>query len=75
MKETLADDLAYRSMYYYLEDLYKLTGSDEIGGMLGYMALLEDGMPADPAVTEDWAKAVERAKYDVESIKFRIVED
>ena len=39
MKETLADDLAYRSMYYYLEDLYKLTGSDEIGGMLGYMAL------------------------------------
>ncbi len=71
--ENLAQDEAYRSMYYYLEDYYKLTGSDEIGGMLGYMALLEDGSPADAAVLDDWRNAVARAKKDVESIKFKII--
>ena len=73
--QNLAFDEAYRSMYYFLEDYYNLTGSDEIGGMLGYMALLEDGSPADGGVLDDWQKAVARAKKDVESVKFRIIND
>lgn len=68
----LGEDIAYRSMYYYLQNYYQLTGSDEIGGMLGYMAILEDGSPADPAVREDWAKAVARARQDTESVKFKL---
>jgi hypothetical protein len=70
----LIDDVAYRSMFCFLEDHYRRTGCDVIGGMLSDLSILEDGGPGDPAVTEDWAKAVERARLDVESIKFRIVE-
>lgn len=52
---------AYSAMFYFLEQLYKRTGSDELGGLLGGMALLADGSPADPAVSRDWQNAVEYA--------------
>ena len=40
---------AYVAMYQYLKRIYDLTGSDELGGLLGSMSLLPDGQPADPA--------------------------
>ena len=66
---------AYRSMVYFLEDYYELTKSDEIGGMLGGLALLSDGRPADDACWEDWLKAVKRAQNDSESVKLKILND
>lgn len=71
----LSEDVAYRSMFYFLQDYYQLTESDEIGGLLGGMALLEDGGPADAAVAEDWQKAVERARHDLETVKFRLIDE
>jgi hypothetical protein len=49
---------AYVAMYQYLKRIYDLTGSDELGGLLGSMSLLPDGQPADPAAWSDWLRAV-----------------
>ena len=51
--EKLTIDEAYRSMYYFLEDYYRMTKSDDIGGMLGSLAILEDGYTADEAAWHD----------------------
>jgi hypothetical protein len=53
--------VAYKAMVKYLENLYKLTESDDIAGFLGSMTLLEDGNPADQAVWDDWIDAVNKA--------------
>lgn len=52
---------AYMAMFYYLENLYQLTGSDDLGGFLGGMVILDDKSPADPAVMSDWEKALNKA--------------
>ncbi len=53
---------AYKAMYIYIENLYKMTNSDDLAGFLGNMAILEDGKPADGAVWNDWLDAVKKAK-------------
>ena len=53
-------------MFYYLERLYDETNSDELGGLLGSMILLEDGRPSDPAVWSDWEEAIVKAKAKTE---------
>ena len=35
-----------------------LSESDEIGGLLGGLSLLDDGQPADPTYASDWAATV-----------------
>lgn len=65
--------LAYRSTVYFLEDLYELTEYPEVGEILGPMSILQDGSPADPAVRKNWKKAVDRAKWDTESVMCRFV--
>ena len=57
----MTDKQAYTAMFHFLEQAYKRTGSNELGGILGGMSLLEDGSPADSAMTEDWRQAVEYA--------------
>lgn len=61
MNEKLSIRQAYAAMYWYLDRYYQHTRSDEIGGLLGSMSLLQGGSPADPAIWPDWLKAVERA--------------
>ncbi|MEO1211089.1 MAG: hypothetical protein AAFX78_16305 [Cyanobacteria bacterium J06638_20] len=51
---------AYLAMFSFLENLYKRTKSDDLGGLLGGMSLLEDGSPADPAMWNDWLASLER---------------
>ena len=53
---------AYLAMYSFLESEYKLTKSDEIGGLLGDLSLLQDGSSADPAAEQQWSEAVKKAK-------------
>jgi hypothetical protein len=48
-------------MYAFLEHYYQLTQSDEVGAMLGWMSMLEDGETADPAVWGEWLQAVQQA--------------
>ncbi len=62
MNLNLTEKQAYMAMFFYLEELYMKTKSDDLGGFLGSMVLLKDGKPVDSAVWEDWKKAVEKAK-------------
>jgi len=58
---TMTDKQAYAAMYYFLEELWKRTKSDDLGNLLGDMSLLPDGSPADAAIVNDWRQAVEYA--------------
>ncbi len=53
---------AYKAMFYFLENLYHLTKSEDLAGFLGSMMLLEDGSTADPAYWEDWLNAIKKLK-------------
>jgi len=62
MEENLTLQQAYTAMYAYLVELYERFGFDQLGGILSGMSLLEDGATADPAIWNDWLRAVEKAK-------------
>ncbi|MFK8031986.1 MAG: hypothetical protein AB8G18_17280 [Gammaproteobacteria bacterium] len=62
--ETLTVKQAYLAMYSFLENYYTVTKSDEIGGLLGSMSLLSDGVTADPAISQEWQEAVAKVKED-----------
>lgn len=49
---------AYRSMILFLERYYELTSADDIGGLLGSMALTADESTMDPAMWDDWLDAI-----------------
>lgn len=62
MKE-LTIEQAYKAMFYFLEDEYNATKSDELGGLLGSLSweiFVEPG-PADPSAWEQWIEAVDKA--------------
>ena len=51
---------AFEAMGLFLEGFYERTKSDDVGGLLGDLILLEDGSTADPAAWNDWIKYVMR---------------
>ena len=67
-KSLLSVEEAYQAMFNYLENLYLLTNSDDLGGFLGSMALLPDGKPVDSAVWQDWLKSVETIEMNRDKI-------
>lgn len=66
---------AYTAMYIFLENEYKLTGSSDIGGLLGGLSLLANGSTADPAAWSDWVTAVEEALTGNSDIGLKIIKD
>lgn len=62
MNDKLSVEQAYAAMYCYLCGLYEATGSNDLGGFLGGMSLLDDNKPADPAIWGDWLRAVDKAR-------------
>jgi hypothetical protein len=61
MMTILSEAQAYAAMCFFLEGVYQRMRSDDIGGLLGSLALLEDGSPADPALSRDWREATQKA--------------
>jgi len=55
---------AYIAMQYFLEQFYERTGSDDVGGLLGDMTLINDEQTMDPATWNDWINAVKKMKLD-----------
>ena len=53
---------AYQAMFNMLERYYARAASDDIGGLLGDMSLLEDGTSADPAMMSEWVDCVAAAR-------------
>lgn len=70
MKKQLTIEQAYKAMFYFLENEYKSTEIDEIGGLLGSLSwkIFSDSQPADPAVWKNWIDAVQQALNDKEII-------
>ena len=66
---------AYTAMYAFLENEYSLTNSDDIGGLLGGMSLLQDGTTADPAAWDDWLQSVQKALNNECDITLRFVKE
>lgn len=55
------DKQAYAAMFHFLEQRYLRAKSDDLGGLLGGMAMLQDGYPADPVIAKDSREAVQYA--------------
>lgn len=72
----LTIEQAYRAMFYFLENEYNITRSDEIGGMLGSLSwnIWSNGGTGDPAAWKEWQDAVRKALATEEHV-FRRVED
>lgn len=60
--KNLSEHEAYSAMFAFLENRYRLTESDDLGALLGSMSLLPGGGTADPAIWEDWLKAIKDAE-------------
>lgn len=60
--EKLNEKQAYLAMFYYLEELYKQTHSEDLAGLLGSMNILNDGYPADRAIWQKWLVAIQKSK-------------
>lgn len=56
--QTLSPMQAYRAMVAFLEREYRLTGSDDLGALLGELQLMEDGKPFDQGAWADWLSAI-----------------
>lgn len=48
----------YDAMYYFWDDFWKRNHSEVLSGLLGVMVRLEDGLPVDQAIWEDWTKSL-----------------
>jgi hypothetical protein len=49
---------AYAAMTMFSEAHYRRTGSDDIGGLLGDMAMRDDDTTADAAMWADWLDSI-----------------
>lgn len=54
--------LAYKAMFRFLENYYERGKEDEIAILLSCMSMeiFEGGMPADPAMWDDWLEAIQQ---------------
>jgi hypothetical protein len=57
----MTEQQAYAAVFHFLEEFWKRTKSDDVGMLLSSMSILQDGQPADAAITADWQEAVEYA--------------
>jgi hypothetical protein len=57
---TMTEEQAFAAMYFFLRENWRLNSSLEVGGLLGFISLLPDGKPADPAMWQAWKMAVKR---------------
>ncbi|HBS48128.1 TPA: hypothetical protein DEO28_03525 [Candidatus Dependentiae bacterium] len=53
---------AYNAMVDFLDKYYEKIHSDNVGSFLGCLVLLNDGMPVDIALWEDWIDSVNKMK-------------
>jgi hypothetical protein len=60
--DPVTDKEAFLAMFAFLEDYYARTKSADVGALLGSISLVPDGGTADPALWQDWEKALQKAK-------------
>ncbi|WP_197526547.1 hypothetical protein [Botrimarina colliarenosi] len=57
----LTPEQAYLSTFAFLEGIYRVTRSNELGTLLGSMLLRAEGGTADPAIAGEWEQAMRQA--------------
>ena len=62
MSNTIRIDEAYAAMFDFIEQIFKRTNADALGALLGSMSTTNDGLPADPAIADEWKRSIDRAK-------------
>ena len=75
MEEMLSTKDAYKAMFVFLERIYNITKSDELGILLGSMSLLDNNKPVDSAMWEDWLKAIEKVKLTNTNINLQLSDE
>lgn len=62
-KDLLTATQAYCAMFYFLEQEYERTKSDDIAGLLSSLSweITGGAGPADPGAWQDWMDAVKKA--------------
>ena len=70
--KNLTTKQAYAAMFLFLSNFYLRTNADDIGGLLGELQLVEDGLTADPAAWHDWLSCIQhiQSKNDDELNSF-----
>ncbi len=58
--EKLTERQAFEVMALFLEGFYERTQSDDVGGLLSDLLILEDDTTADPAAWQDWMECVQK---------------
>jgi hypothetical protein len=62
MDAKLTEYQAFKAMFIFVRTYYEQIGTAvDVGSLLGDIQLVEDGMPADPAMWQDWLEAVNLA--------------
>lgn len=61
--ETLTIRQAFEAMFFFLEDYYQMTKSDDIGLLLSILTVQDDDITSDPAGWHDWMKSVQRVLW------------
>jgi len=67
--------MAYKAMVIFLEKYYKLTKSDDVGGLLRGMLFIGNSKnmnTADPAAWSDWLESIEKAKKVTSDKEFQL---
>lgn len=72
MAINLTEKEAYEAMYAFLEQIYEVNKSDDIGSLLGGMSFLPEASTADPAMWSDWLECVLRAKQGEVDVNLRL---
>lgn len=63
----MRDLKAYKAMVHFLDERHRRLPSEALGGLLGELSLQvwADGTPADPGVTAEWERAVDKAEQEL----------
>ena len=65
LEDTIDLKTAFLIMQRFIEERWKRTGRPaDLGALLGDIAFLPDGSPADPASFSDWLAAAEAVLHD-----------
>jgi len=69
MERELTELQSFNAMVKFLEEYYKETGSDFMGGVLGCLSFMPDGRVVDVAFWEDWGIAIKKVLHEQNSEK------
>jgi len=69
---TITVEVAYAAMFIFLDRYNGYMKSDVLGGLLGSMSTMSDGLPLDQGMWHEWLEAIEAAKSGSVDISLKL---